>query len=119
MEKVTPGDHVAVSFLPCGRCRPCLDGSPASCAHFNAVNFAGQRPDGSHALRPADGDGTSTTGSSASRPSPPTPSPTNATPSRCGPTPHWHFSDPSAAASRPAPERYCVRWASGWVPPSP
>src|SRR5690606_12019630 len=29
----------------------------------------------------------STTGSSASRPSPPTPSPTNATPSRCAPTP--------------------------------
>ncbi|MFJ9668825.1 NAD(P)-dependent alcohol dehydrogenase [Streptomyces sp. NPDC101219] len=57
VEKVVPGDHVAVSFLPCGRCRPCFDGSPASCANFNAVNFAGQRPDGSHALRPADGGG--------------------------------------------------------------
>ncbi|MBM7091507.1 alcohol dehydrogenase catalytic domain-containing protein [Streptomyces sp. S12] len=56
MEKVAPGDHVAVSFLPCGRCRLCFDGSPASCANFNAVNFAGRRLDGSHAQRPADGD---------------------------------------------------------------
>src|SRR5690625_4382418 len=48
--KFRPGDHVALSFLPCGECRPCLDGSPASCANFNDINFAGQRPDGSHAL---------------------------------------------------------------------
>ena len=48
--KVAPGDHVALSFLPCRQCRPCLDGSPASCANFNDINFAGQRPDGSHAL---------------------------------------------------------------------
>src|SRR5690606_12688737 len=43
VEKVAPGDHVAVSFLPCGRCRLCFDGSPARCANFNAVNFAGRR----------------------------------------------------------------------------
>lgn len=55
VEKVAPGDHVAVSFLPCGRCRPCLDGSPAGCANFNDINFAGRRPDGSHALRLPDG----------------------------------------------------------------
>src|SRR5690606_29564821 len=55
VEEVAPGDHVAVSFLPCGRCRPCLDGSPASCANFNDINFAGRRPDGSHALRLPDG----------------------------------------------------------------
>ncbi|XRQ08919.1 NAD(P)-dependent alcohol dehydrogenase [Actinomadura welshii] len=55
VEKVAPGDHVAVSFLPCGRCRPCLDGSPASCANFNDINFAGRRPDGSHALTLPDG----------------------------------------------------------------
>lgn len=53
--KVAPGDHVALSFLHCGRCRPCLDGSPASCANFNDINFAGARPDGSHALALADG----------------------------------------------------------------
>lgn len=58
VEKVAPGDHAAVSFLPCGRCRPCLDGSPASCANFNDMNFAGRRSDGSHALRLADGDET-------------------------------------------------------------
>jgi aryl-alcohol dehydrogenase len=58
VQKVAPGDHVAVSFLPCGRCRPCLDGSPASCANFNDINFAGRRPDGSHALRLPDGNGT-------------------------------------------------------------
>jgi len=58
VEKVAPGDHVALSFLPCGYCRPCLDGSPASCANFNDINFAGQRLDGSHALRLVEGDGT-------------------------------------------------------------
>ena len=56
--KVQPGDHVALSFLPCRQCRPCLDGSPASCANFNAINFAGERPDGSHALSLADGTAT-------------------------------------------------------------
>jgi aryl-alcohol dehydrogenase len=53
--KVEPGDHVALSFLPCRACRPCLDGSPASCANFNDINFAGERADGSHALSLADG----------------------------------------------------------------
>ena len=53
--KVAPGDHVAVSFLPCSRCRPCFDGSPASCANFNDMNFAGQRPDGSHAITDSGG----------------------------------------------------------------
>jgi Zn-dependent alcohol dehydrogenases, class III len=56
--KVKPGDHVAMSFLSCGQCRPCLDGSPASCANFNRINFAGERPDGTHALTLADGDAT-------------------------------------------------------------
>jgi aryl-alcohol dehydrogenase len=58
VRKVGPGDHVALSFLHCGRCRPCLDGSLASCANFNDINFAGQRPDGSHALSLADGGAT-------------------------------------------------------------
>lgn len=55
VQKVAPGDHVAVSFLNCARCRPCFDGSPASCANFNDMNFAGQRPDGSHAVTDDDG----------------------------------------------------------------
>jgi aryl-alcohol dehydrogenase len=58
VEQLSPGDHVALSFLPCGHCRPCFDGSPASCANFNDINFAGARPDGSHALSLVDGAGT-------------------------------------------------------------
>ncbi|WP_277426306.1 zinc-binding dehydrogenase [Streptomyces sp. ADI97-07] len=56
VQKVQPGDHVAIRFLACGRCRPNLDGSSASCANFNAMNFAGRRQDGSHALTLSDGD---------------------------------------------------------------
>lgn len=56
--KVAPGDHVALSFMHCGQCRPCLDGSPASCTNFNVRNFSGMRPDGSHALFLPDGDAT-------------------------------------------------------------
>ena len=55
VHKVAVGDHVALSFLNCGACRPCFDGSPASCTNFNDMNFAGQRPDGSHAI--TDGNG--------------------------------------------------------------
>ena len=58
VRKVRPGDHVALSFLHCGQCRPCLDGSPASCANFNDINFSGERPDGSHALSLASGGAT-------------------------------------------------------------
>lgn len=50
-----PGDHVVMSFLPCGACACCLSGAPASCEAFNAWNFAGSRPDGSHACCAADG----------------------------------------------------------------
>ncbi|KAB0265571.1 NAD(P)-dependent alcohol dehydrogenase [Microvirga brassicacearum] len=50
VRKVAPGDHVVLTFLPCGRCRACQEGAPASCENFNAYNFSGQRPDGSHAL---------------------------------------------------------------------
>lgn len=50
VNKVSPGDHVVLTFLACGTCRPCLEGSPASCQNFNALNFSGQRGDGSHAL---------------------------------------------------------------------
>lgn len=56
VQKVAPGDHVAVSFLNCAHCRPCFDGSPASCANFNDMNFAGQRPDGTHALTSSTGE---------------------------------------------------------------
>lgn len=55
VRKVKVGDHVVLSFLPCGRCRACYEGSPASCENFNARNFSGARPDGSRALRDASG----------------------------------------------------------------
>ncbi len=50
VRKVAPGDHVVLTFLSCGRCRACLEGAPAGCENLNALNFSGQRPDGSHAL---------------------------------------------------------------------
>lgn len=47
---VAPGDHVALSHTSCGRCRPCLTGSPGYCLSFDALNFSGRRPDGSSAV---------------------------------------------------------------------
>ncbi|GAA0574508.1 NAD(P)-dependent alcohol dehydrogenase [Actinomadura livida] len=47
---VAPGDHVALSFTSCGRCRPCLTGSPGYCLRFDALNFSGRRPDGTSAV---------------------------------------------------------------------
>ena len=47
---VSPGDHVAMSFTSCGACPRCQTGSPAYCRQFDALNFAGRRPDGSSAL---------------------------------------------------------------------
>jgi aryl-alcohol dehydrogenase len=47
---VQPGDHVAMSFASCGTCSLCLTGSPAYCRSFDAVNFAGRRPDGTSAI---------------------------------------------------------------------
>lgn len=55
VRKVAPGDHVVLSFLPCGHCRACLEGEPASCENFNDYNFSGHRPDGSHALHDEQG----------------------------------------------------------------
>ncbi|HEY0276356.1 MAG TPA: NAD(P)-dependent alcohol dehydrogenase [Paenirhodobacter sp.] len=54
---VKPGDHVVLSFLPCGQCQACMEGSPASCENFNAWNFAGARVDGSHICEDAHGVG--------------------------------------------------------------
>jgi aryl-alcohol dehydrogenase len=53
--KVSPGDHVVLTFLPCGQCRTCWEGTPSGCEAFNEFNFAGCRPDGSHALHDSDG----------------------------------------------------------------
>lgn len=35
------GDHVALSFGFCGKCKPCTAGRPYACEQMGAVNFAG------------------------------------------------------------------------------
>ena len=46
--KVTPGDHVVMSFGSCGQCPSCLDAEPAYCYH--ADHFGCTRSDGTHYL---------------------------------------------------------------------
>ncbi|HEY4463993.1 MAG TPA: NAD(P)-dependent alcohol dehydrogenase [Streptosporangiaceae bacterium] len=46
---VSPGDHVALTFPSCGRCRPCLAGSPANCLHGFRLSFGCARADGTSA----------------------------------------------------------------------
>ena len=55
VKKVKPGDHVVLTFLSCGSCRPCQTGVAAACERFNDLNFAGCRQDGSHAITDAHG----------------------------------------------------------------
>jgi aryl-alcohol dehydrogenase len=50
VRKVKPGDHVVMSFNSCGHCASCDHGDPAYCLHIGAINFSGQRSDGSTAL---------------------------------------------------------------------
>jgi len=50
VERVKPGDRVAMSFPSCGRCDHCLGGHPAYCVHNLRLSFAGARLDGSNAL---------------------------------------------------------------------
>jgi aryl-alcohol dehydrogenase len=53
--KVAPGDHVVISFGSCGHCDHCHNGLPSGCRSLATLNFSGGRPDGSTALRDADG----------------------------------------------------------------
>ncbi|MCB2078159.1 MAG: alcohol dehydrogenase catalytic domain-containing protein, partial [Novosphingobium sp.] len=53
--KVAPGDHVVLTVDSCGICDQCLSGHPSICASCFPLNFAGARPDGSHALCGAHG----------------------------------------------------------------
>lgn len=48
--KVSPGDHVVMTFNSCGGCPSCLESEPAYCHEFFARNFFGARSDGSSAL---------------------------------------------------------------------
>lgn len=46
---VVPGDHVALTFPSCGRCRSCRVGAPANCEHGFTLAFGAARLDGSNA----------------------------------------------------------------------
>ena len=48
--KVSPGDHVALSYGSCGRCANCLRARPWVCLEFWERNFGATRGDGSTAL---------------------------------------------------------------------
>ena len=48
--KVVPGDHVVLTFRSCGNCRNCAKGMAAYCHDMRILNYAGCRPDGTHAL---------------------------------------------------------------------
>lgn len=50
-----PGDHVVLSFMSCGDCRPCERNEPAYCQSLMALNYAGTREDGTSTLRNGDG----------------------------------------------------------------
>ncbi len=47
VKKVNPGDHVATSYLSCGVCDACKQGTPGWCPDFKRLNFGGRRADGS------------------------------------------------------------------------
>ena len=51
VKKVQPGDHVAMSYISCGVCNPCIKGHPTHCDNFFPFNFFGTRPDGSTYIR--------------------------------------------------------------------
>ena len=55
VKKVAAGDHVVLTYMWCGHCRPCLHGDLTYCQNFYALNFGGAREDGSSSTRDAHG----------------------------------------------------------------
>lgn len=55
VKDVQPGDHVVLSYQPCGHCKPCLLGKPFYCIHTYALCFGGARLDGSTATWDTEG----------------------------------------------------------------
>lgn len=55
VKKLRPGDHVVLTYMWCGHCKPCLNGDLTYCANFYALNFGGAREDGSTATHDARG----------------------------------------------------------------
>ncbi|WP_354673913.1 NAD(P)-dependent alcohol dehydrogenase [Cupriavidus alkaliphilus] len=54
--KVEPGDKVVITFTSCGTCPQCQRHEPAYCHSMPALNFTGQRPDGSKSMRDGSGE---------------------------------------------------------------
>lgn len=55
VKKIAPGDHVVLTYMWCGHCKPCLNGDLTYCANFYPLNFGGAREDGSTATRDTKG----------------------------------------------------------------
>jgi len=55
VKKLSPGDHVVLTYMWCGHCIPCLRGDLTYCANFYALNFGGAREDGSTATHDKQG----------------------------------------------------------------
>ena len=54
VRKLSPGDHVVMTFDSCGRCPTCVSGKPSYCYEVAAVCFGGKRLDGSTTLTCSD-----------------------------------------------------------------
>ncbi len=55
VKKIAPGDHVVLTYMWCGHCKPCLNGDLTYCANFYPLNFGGAREDGSIATHDKQG----------------------------------------------------------------
>jgi aryl-alcohol dehydrogenase len=56
VKKVKAGDHVVLTYMWCGHCKPCLRGDLTYCENFYPLNFGGAREDGSTATCEAGGE---------------------------------------------------------------
>jgi len=55
VKKLATGDHVVLTYMWCGHCKPCLNGDLTYCANFYPLNFGGAREDGSMATHDQQG----------------------------------------------------------------
>lgn len=55
VKKVAVGDHVVLTYMWCGHCKPCLRGDLTYCQNFYALNFGGAREDGTTSTFEASG----------------------------------------------------------------
>jgi aryl-alcohol dehydrogenase len=55
VKKIAPGDHVVLTYMWCGHCKPCLNGHLTYCKNFYPLNFGGAREDGSTATHDGGG----------------------------------------------------------------